>query len=75
MNKAEEICKALKIDYSQVLNIYPYGSRIYGSTNEFSDEDYAAINKTLTKQMKQVWDKYARIEHESELAVSKLVLR
>ena len=46
MNKAEEICKALKIDYSQVLNIYPYGSRIYGSTNEFSDEDYVIVYKS-----------------------------
>jgi len=46
MNKAEEICKALKIDYSQVLNIYPYGSRIYGSVNEFSDEDFVIVYKS-----------------------------
>jgi len=46
MNKAEEICKALKIDYSQVLNIYPYGSKIYGTANENSDDDYVIVYKS-----------------------------
>lgn len=46
MNKAQEICEALNIEYSQVLNIYPYGSRVYGSVNEFSDEDYVIVFKT-----------------------------
>jgi len=41
MYTAQEICTALNIDYSQVLNIYPYGSRVYGSVNEFS---YLKIN-------------------------------
>jgi hypothetical protein len=45
MNRAEEICKALKIDYNQILNIYPYGSRVYGSINEFSDEDFIIVYK------------------------------
>jgi len=44
--KAEEICQALHIDYSQVLNIYPYGSQIYGTANEDSDEDFIIIYKS-----------------------------
>jgi len=46
MYTAEEICKALKIEYSQVLNIYPYGSKVYGSMNNFSDEDYVIVYKS-----------------------------
>lgn len=46
MYTAEEICKALKIDYSQILNIYPYGSKIYGTANEDSDDDFIIVYKT-----------------------------
>lgn len=44
--KAEEICKALNIDYSQVLNIYPYGSKVYLTDDEYSDSDYVIVYKT-----------------------------
>lgn len=44
--KAEEICKALNIDYSKILNIYPYGSRIYLNNDEFSDSDYIIVFKS-----------------------------
>ena len=46
MKSAEEICQALRIDYSQILNIYPYGSQVYGAVNEFSDEDFVIVYKT-----------------------------
>ena len=42
----EEICQALHIDYAQVLNIYPYGSKIYGTATEFSDDDYVIVYKS-----------------------------
>ena len=45
--RPEEICKVLKIDYSQILNIYPYGSKIYGNGDENSDEDYVIVYKTF----------------------------
>lgn len=44
--KAEEICKALNIDYSQVLNIYPYGSKVYLCDDEYSDSDYIIVYKS-----------------------------
>ena len=49
MNKtytAEQICEALKIDFSQVLNIYPYGSRVYGTDDRYSDNDYVIVYKS-----------------------------
>ena len=46
MNRAEEICNALKLDYSQVLNIYPYGSQVYGTATEDSDSDYIIVFKS-----------------------------
>lgn len=46
MNKAEEICQRLKIDYSQILNIYPYGSQVYGTATEDSDEDFVIVYKS-----------------------------
>ena len=42
---AEEICKELKINLSDVLNIYPYGSRVYGTDDEWSDNDYIIVYK------------------------------
>ena len=44
--KAEEICKALNIDYSKILNIYPYGSKTYLTDHEFSDSDYIIVFKS-----------------------------
>lgn len=44
--KAEEICEKLNIDYSKVLNIYPYGSKIYGTDDEYSDSDYIIVFKS-----------------------------
>jgi hypothetical protein len=46
MSKAEEICTALKIDYTQILNIYPYGSKIYGTSTADSDEDFVIVYKS-----------------------------
>lgn len=42
---AEEICKALNIDIKDVLNIYPYGSQVYGTATEDSDSDYVIVYK------------------------------
>lgn len=44
--KAEEICEKLNIDYSKILNIYPYGSRVYGTDDEYSDSDYIIVYKS-----------------------------
>jgi len=41
----EEICKALRINVNEVLNIYPYGSKIYGNNDEFSDDDFIIVYK------------------------------
>jgi len=46
MYTAQEICTALKIDYDQILNIYPYGSKVYGTANENSDDDFIIVYKT-----------------------------
>lgn len=43
-NKAEDILKALKVD-EEVLAIYPYGSRVYGTASETSDYDYIIVTK------------------------------
>lgn len=43
-NKADDIIKALKID-EDVLAIYPYGSRVYGTASETSDYDYIIVTK------------------------------
>ena len=46
MVSPEFICQELGIDYSQVLNIYPYGSKIYGTATEESDDDYIIVYKS-----------------------------
>lgn len=46
MTEAENICNELRLDYSKILNIYPYGSKIYGSNDEFSDSDYIIVFKS-----------------------------
>jgi hypothetical protein len=45
MHTAEQICEALHIDHSQILNIYPYGSQVYGTASEDSDHDYVIVYK------------------------------
>lgn len=42
--KAGDILKALKVD-EEVLAIYPYGSRVYGTASETSDHDYIIVTK------------------------------
>jgi hypothetical protein len=42
----EEICQALHIDHSKILNIYPYGSKIYGTATEDSDDDFVIVYKS-----------------------------
>ena len=44
--EAQEICKKLNIDYNKILNIYPYGSKVYGTDDEYSDSDYIIIYKS-----------------------------
>jgi hypothetical protein len=41
---ADDILKALKVD-EEVLAIYPYGSRVYGTASETSDHDYIIVTK------------------------------
>ena len=43
---AEEICKELRIDHSKILNIYAYGSVVYGTNVEYSDKDYIIVYKS-----------------------------
>ena len=40
MNLAEQICQELNIDYTRILNIYEYGSKVYGTDDEYSDSDH-----------------------------------
>lgn len=42
--KAQEILEELNIE-GEVLNIYPYGSHIYGTNTESSDRDYIIVMK------------------------------
>jgi hypothetical protein len=46
MTRGEKICKALNIDYNQILNIYKYGSVVYSCNDEYSDEDYIIVYKS-----------------------------
>ena len=45
MINAEKVCDELSIDFSKVVNIYPYGSKIYGTANEESDDDFVIVCK------------------------------
>jgi hypothetical protein len=47
MKKAEEICSDLGLDYSKIANIYCYGSKTYGTDNEYSDDDYIIVYKSV----------------------------
>ena len=42
---SKEICEKLRINEKDILNIYPYGSKIYGSDNDFSDSDFVIVYK------------------------------
>ena len=42
---AEEILRQLRID-DDVLNIYPYGSHVYGNATDNSDNDYVIVAKS-----------------------------
>lgn len=42
---AEEICEKLGLDIKNILNIYPYGSRVYLNNTEESDSDYIIVYK------------------------------
>jgi len=43
--KTKEICNALRINENDILNIYPYGSKIYGNEDELSDSDFVIVYK------------------------------
>ena len=43
-NRANEIINSLKIE-EEILAIYPYGSRVYGTASENSDYDYIVVTK------------------------------
>jgi hypothetical protein len=43
-NRAKEIINSLKIE-EDILAIYPYGSRVYGTASETSDYDYIVVTK------------------------------
>lgn len=43
---AEHICEKLHIDINKIFNIYPYGSKIYGTADEFSDDDFVIVFKS-----------------------------
>ena len=45
MHKAEDILRELGVT-EEVLNIYPYGSRVYGTADENSDHDYVIVAKS-----------------------------
>ena len=42
---AQRVCEQLGIDEREVVNIYPYGSRIYGCHTDESDHDYIIVFK------------------------------
>lgn len=45
MIPAEHICATLNLDPSKVINIYPYGSKVYGTATENSDDDFVIVFK------------------------------
>ena len=44
-DKGKEICEKLELNYNDIWNIYPYGSRVYLTNNEDSDYDYIIVYK------------------------------
>jgi hypothetical protein len=45
MMTPEYICEQLKLDLTKVINIYPYGSKVYGTATEHSDDDFVIVFK------------------------------
>lgn len=45
MSEVENILSELKIA-EEILNVYPYGSHVYGTNNEESDNDYIIVTKS-----------------------------
>ncbi len=45
MHTVEQICQEFKLDPKDILNIYSYGSRVYGTANPESDHDYIVVHK------------------------------
>lgn len=45
MITSKKICEELRIDEKDILNIYPYGSHIYGTNDEYSDKDFIIVYK------------------------------
>jgi hypothetical protein len=43
--EAKEILEKLNIPENDVVNIYPYGSKVYGTDNEDSDDDFIIVYK------------------------------
>lgn len=41
----EEIAKSVNLDPKDILNVYSYGSRVYGTDDEFSDDDFVVVHK------------------------------
>jgi hypothetical protein len=46
MITAKEILDKLNIPEADVLNIYPYGSKVYGTDNDDSDDDFIIVYKS-----------------------------
>ncbi len=44
-HSVEEIAKSVNLDPSDILNVYRYGSRVYGTDDECSDDDYIFVHK------------------------------
>lgn len=46
MNTIQHICKELNLNEVDIVNIYPYGSRVYGNHVEDADYDYVIVFKS-----------------------------
>lgn len=46
MHTIQEICKQFKLKEEDIVNVYAYGSRIYGTHNPDSDYDYVVVYKS-----------------------------
>lgn len=42
----QHICKELNLNEKDIVNIYPYGSRVYGNHSEDADYDYVIVFKS-----------------------------
>lgn len=45
MHTVEQICEAFDLDPKDILNVYAYGSRVYGTHTPDSDYDYIVVHK------------------------------